>query len=116
MRTQFPLSAVLVLGLSGLILGGCVGVIEDQDGAVTLGWDAPTTNSDGTPLTDLLGYRIYVNATKPVNGEGSTMVDVGDVLQYDLQLGSGDNHVAVLAYDSESLESSFSNELTIRVP
>ncbi len=27
--------------------------------AVTLNWQAPTQNTDGTPLTDLAGYRIY---------------------------------------------------------
>ena len=27
--------------------------------AVTLNWQAPTENTDGTPLTDLAGYRIY---------------------------------------------------------
>jgi hypothetical protein len=28
-------------------------------GAATLSWNPPTENSDGTPLTDLAGYRIY---------------------------------------------------------
>ena len=27
--------------------------------SVTLSWDSPTTNEDGTPLTDLGGYRVY---------------------------------------------------------
>lgn len=30
--------------------------------AVTLNWQAPTQNTDGTPLTDLAGYRIYYGA------------------------------------------------------
>ena len=28
-------------------------------GAATLSWNPPTENADGTPLTDLVGYRIY---------------------------------------------------------
>jgi hypothetical protein len=28
-------------------------------GAATLSWNPPTQNSDGTPLTNLVGYRIY---------------------------------------------------------
>lgn len=28
-------------------------------GSVTLNWQPPTENTDGTPLTDLAGYRIY---------------------------------------------------------
>jgi len=27
--------------------------------SATLSWDAPTQNTDGTPLTDLAGFRIY---------------------------------------------------------
>src|SRR5262245_37363565 len=33
--------------------------------SVTLSWTAPTTNADGTPLTDLGGYRIYLATTTP---------------------------------------------------
>jgi hypothetical protein len=29
---------------------------------VTVGWDAPTENEDGTPLKDLAGYRVYDGA------------------------------------------------------
>ncbi len=32
-------------------------------GTITLAWDAPTTNTDGTPLTDLAGYKIYYGPT-----------------------------------------------------
>jgi hypothetical protein len=28
-------------------------------GSATLSWTPPTTNSDGSPLTDLAGYRVY---------------------------------------------------------
>jgi hypothetical protein len=30
-------------------------------GFIDLEWDEPTTNLDGSPLTDLLGYRVYVS-------------------------------------------------------
>ena len=97
-------------------LSACNGVITDQDGAVTLAWDAPTTNADGTPLTDLAGYRLYIDSATPVDGAGGNAIDVGDVTQYALQLTSGTHYIAVRAYDAESLESGFSNELTIQVP
>lgn len=32
-----------------------------------LTWEAPTTNSDGSPLTDLASYKIY----REVNGDGN---------------------------------------------
>lgn len=28
-------------------------------------WKAPTTNTDGSPLTDLAGYRFYISAPHP---------------------------------------------------
>jgi hypothetical protein len=31
--------------------------------AATVSWDAPTSNNNGTPLTDLAGYRIYYGST-----------------------------------------------------
>ena len=31
----------------------------DGNGTAQLSWSKPTTNTDGTPLTDLAGYRIY---------------------------------------------------------
>jgi hypothetical protein len=31
--------------------------------AATVSWDAPTSNSNGTPLTDLVGYRIYYGSS-----------------------------------------------------
>ena len=32
-------------------------------GSVTLSWTPPTTNADGSPMTDLAGYRIYYGRT-----------------------------------------------------
>jgi flagellar hook assembly protein FlgD len=34
--------------------------VDNGDGTVTLMWEPPTTNEDGSPLTDLVGYNIYV--------------------------------------------------------
>jgi hypothetical protein len=33
--------------------------------AVSLTWTAPTTNANGTPLTDLGGYRVYIGTAAP---------------------------------------------------
>ena len=35
-----------------------ISVAAPPTGTVTLSWTPPTTNSDGSPLTDLAGYRI----------------------------------------------------------
>lgn len=36
-----------------------VNAVAAVDGSVTLSWMPPTHNDDGTPLTDLAGYRVY---------------------------------------------------------
>jgi len=46
-----------------LILVG-VGV-EAEAGSLSIGWTAPTTNADGTPVTDLASYRIYLGTSAP---------------------------------------------------
>jgi len=38
---------------------------------VTVTWNAPTTNADGTPLTDLAEYRIYLGTAVPTCPGGS---------------------------------------------
>jgi Fibronectin type III domain/Bacterial Ig domain len=48
----------------GLALGGILLVAPSTGAAVLdLSWIAPTTNSDGSPLTDLASYRIYFGPT-----------------------------------------------------
>ena len=48
-------------------------------GSVTLAWTPPTTNVDGSPMTDLAGYRIYYGRSAttldqivPVTNAGTT--------------------------------------------
>ena len=44
--------------------------------AATLSWDAPTSNTNGTPLTDLAGYRIYYGSSP---GELVQMIRIGSI-------------------------------------
>jgi hypothetical protein len=39
---------------------------QTEAGSLTVSWTAPTTNADGTPLTDLAGYRVYADTVVPV--------------------------------------------------
>ena len=50
--------------------------IDNADGTVTLLWTPPTTNQDGSPLTDLAGYNIYI-ATETGRCEPVYPVDPG---------------------------------------
>src|SRR5947207_15271028 len=43
-----------------LILGGFLLIaIPTEAGILDASWTAPTTNTDGSPLTDLASYRVY---------------------------------------------------------
>ena len=78
----------------------------------TLNWTAPTTNSDGTPLTDLAGYKIYCGIKA---GTYASPKNVGNVLTYPLSslgLTQGVNYCAVTAYDTSGNESVKSNEVS----
>jgi len=73
-------------------------------------WDAPTNNVDGTPLTDLGGYRYYsgTNGTKVY----TYTQDVGNsVFATNTVYTRGVVYSAVTAYNIEGNESEFSEEL-----
>jgi len=103
-------------------------------GEVTLSWDAPTTNEDSTPLTDLAGYKVYYDSDQsgpPYDGigaiQGLSPIDVkvselsdSNNPKYQISgLSDGATYYfAVTAYDTSGNESSYSNEVskTITTP
>jgi len=75
---------------------------------LTLTWDAPTTNADGTPLTDLAGFKAYTHVGTAYN----EFADVAsDVLSTSTTLPAGVNCFVVTAYDIAGNESGYSNEV-----
>ncbi len=80
-------------------------------GFAILSWDAPTTNADGTPLTDLAGYRIHYGTS---SGNYSQNINVGNVSTYTLDnLPEGFSYYfATTAYDATGNESAPSNEVS----
>lgn len=93
-------------------------VIPDAPNIAVLTWEAPTTNEDGSPLTDLAGYRVYYGTTP---GSYAEMEDAGMPFCEDRgavrectwvveNLDPGAWYFAVTAYDASGNESVFSNE------
>ena len=80
-------------------------------GTATPSWDAPTTNADGTPLTDLAGYKVYYGTSSHTYSQN---IDVGNVTTYTLNnLTEGYTYYfAVTAYDTLRNESDYSNEVS----
>ncbi len=80
---------------------------------VTLTWDPPTTNADGTPLTDLAGYKVYYGTS---SGNYTTSIDVNNVTTYTVTgLQPGTYYFAVTAYDTSGNESDYSEEVSTTI-
>ena len=76
---------------------------------VTLAWQPPTYNEDGTPLIDLAGHRIYWGTIK---GEYSDSIDVDNpgLSTYVVDnLAPNTYYFATTAYNSSGMESELSN-------
>jgi len=80
-------------------------------GVATLSWNPPTTSADGTPLTDLSGYKVYYGNS---SGNYSQNINVGNVTTYIINnLTEGlTYYFTVTAYDISGNESGYSNEVS----
>ncbi len=88
-------------------------------GSATLSWEKPTTNVDGSPLTDLAGYQIYYSQTAPLTTDTSQVASVLNPNQtsYALEnLSRGTYHFAVAAVNLQGTESPRSNEAIKTIP
>ena len=86
-------------------------------------WDAPTTNDDGTELTDLKGFIVY-RGFVPRSVADYTIVLYVDLhgaspvgaITYSYDVTSeGDNYWGVTAYNEVGEESDYSNEVTLTI-
>ena len=78
-------------------------------GSVTLSWEAPTSNTDGTALTDLAGYRIYYGSSPSDLSQTVEISSVGMQTYVLDDLPSGTWYFAVMALTRSGDESAPSN-------
>lgn len=81
-----------------------------ETASVTLAWDAPVSNTDGTPVGNLTGYRLYCGTAPHTY---STVITVGltpTATVSNLQTGVT-YYFAVVACNDAGVESSYSTEL-----
>jgi hypothetical protein len=100
-----------VSATSGSISGSAsITVTPAATGSIALAWDAATTYSDGSPITDLAGYKLYYGTTA---GSYTSSVDVGNVTTYTLtQLPAGTYYVVVTVRNTSGSESPHSNQVS----
>ncbi len=112
LATAVAAGSTTITATSGSVSGTTgLTVTAITTGSATLSWNAPTTNTDGTPLTDLAGYKIYYGTS---SGNYTAVINVGNITSYAVgNLAPGATYYfAVTAYDSANNESSFSNEVS----
>jgi len=101
------------------VLGACGG--DDQassvpngtpnSGSVTLSWEAPTNNTDGSTLTNLAGFRVHYGTAPDTYTESVQLPDeeMTSVVIEDLPPARW--YFSVTAYNSVGLESDFSSSV-----
>jgi hypothetical protein len=84
-------------------------VVGTATGSATLTWNPPTQNTDGSPLTNLAGYRVYWG-TSQNNLSNSTLLNNPGLASHVVdQLTPATWYFAVTAVNSSGVESTFSN-------
>jgi hypothetical protein len=87
-------------------------VVDVSTGAATLTWTPPTTNTDGSTLANLAGYRILYG---PSAAQLTQTIQVGSagVSSYIVEnLAPGTYYFALRSYTSNGTESANSNVVT----
>lgn len=92
----------------GASIGGgeSINCVQVSTAELTLKWDPPTTNEDGSPLTDLEGYIIYYGGSADTFIES---VNVGPATSYTMTPSApGTWYFAITAYNQSGAESRYS--------
>jgi hypothetical protein len=114
LATPVATGSSTITAISGGISGTATITVTGGGGAVTLVWDAPTTNTDGSylnPATDISLYKIYYGNSSLTY---TTVVNVTNpsttTISKTLNLTAGTYYFTVTAVDASGQESSYSNE------
>jgi Calx-beta domain/Fibronectin type III domain len=109
--------AVAVAGAQGAILGSVNsraivtinGEATATTGIATLSWTAPTHDTNGSPITDLAGYNLHYGKTSTTMTNVIAVNDPASASYVIRNLAPGTWYFAVVAYNTQAVESTFSN-------
>ena len=111
-------AAWMALLAAATLLAGCGGgsggapAPADTAGTLQLSWDTPSENTDGTPLDDLAGYRIYYGTASGSYDKAVTVAGAGTTGYTLDHLPAGTYYAVVKAYASDGTESDASAEVS----
>lgn len=84
-------------------------------GDATLSWHPPTERTDGTPLEALAGYRIVYGTESRNYSQSINLTNPGLTRYYIDGLGAGTWYFAIIAIDTQGMESSPSTEVSKKI-
>ena len=87
----------------------------NSQGNVTLSWQAPTTNADGSALVDLKGYKVHYGTESKTYSDTIQVTNPGITTYVVDNLKAGKYYFAVTAYNTAGQESSLSSEVSTQV-
>jgi Putative Ig domain len=82
-----------------------IAVTQIANGSATLSWVAPTENTNGTPLTNLAGYRIYYGTSATAMTQSMQVTNPGIVTYQVSNLSPATWYFSIRAYTSANVES-----------
>ncbi len=86
-------------------------VTQSSSGSITLTWTPPTTNDDGTPLTDLAGYKIYYGVESGIYTD-RVVISNPSISTYVIDnLAPNTYYFVATAFNQNGFESDFSDEI-----
>jgi len=83
--------------------------------SVTLSWEAPSENSDGSSLQDLKGYKVHYGSSSRTYAQTIQLTNPGLTTYVVDNLPSGKYYFAVTSYNASGAESSLSGEVSTQV-
>lgn len=89
--------------------------VTTVNGVVTLDWQPPTENSDGSTLTNLAGYTVYYG-TSPDNLSKTVKVSNPGLTAYSVTgLASGTWYFAITSYSADGVESTRTSTVSTQI-
>jgi Putative Ig domain len=92
-----------------------VAAATSKSNTVTLSWQAPTENSDGSTLSDLTGYKVHYGSASKSYSDTIQVANAGLTTYVVQNLAAGTYYFAVTAYNATGKESSLSGEVSTQV-
>ena len=83
-----------------------IAVQESANGTVTMSWTPPTTRTDGSPLTNLAGFKLRYGNSVGNYSNTITIPNPGVTTYLVENLARGTYYFVIAAYDSNDIESS----------